>query len=155
MYFTYHAAAESKGEKVGHFTIFDKLIVQRLQFENVNNKPVSKSCAARTRGLFGGLHVLNWKMDWRKTLRPHRSWPRFARRSDVNRAPALQATRPVDMADCMYEGRYCLKYIIIDIFLLYFKTYLPSFIQSTLFTGRVARQTNRLYVLRMTVQLAY
>ena len=24
-------------------------------------------------------------------LRPHRSWPLFARRSDINRAPALQA----------------------------------------------------------------
>ena len=55
----------------------------------------------------------------------------------------------------MDEGRYCLKYIIIDIFILYFKKYLHSFVQSAVFTGRVARQTNRLYVLRMTVKLAY
>ena len=32
-----------------------------------------------------------------------------------------RATRPVNMADCMNEWRYCLKRIIIDIFLLYFK----------------------------------
>ena len=43
---------------------------------------------------------------------------------------------------------------IIDIF-LYFKKISPSFIQSTVFTGRTARQKNRLYVLRMIVKLAY
>ena len=43
---------------------------------------------------------------------------------------------------------------IIDIFLC-FKKYLLSFIQSTMFTGRMARQTNRLYALRMIVKLAY
>ena len=55
----------------------------------------------------------------------------------------------------MIEGKYCLKCIIIDIFILYFKKYFPSFIQSVEFTGRVARQNNGLYVLRMIVKLAY
>ena len=36
-----------------------------------------------------------------------------------------------------------------------FKQYTHSFIQSAMFTGRVDRQTNPLYVLRMTVKLAY
>ena len=40
------------------------------------------------------------------------------------------------------EGRYCLKCIIIDIFILYLKKYLHSFVQSAVFTGRVARQIN-------------
>ena len=43
--------------------------------------------------------------------------------------------------------------MIIDTFLSYFKKYLYSFLQSTVFTGRVVRQTNRLYVLRMIVKL--
>ena len=67
-----------------------------------------------------------------------------------------RATRPVNsMPDCMIEGRYYLKRIIIDIFILYFKKYFHSFIQSAVFTGRVARQNNGLYVLRMIVKLAY
>ena len=32
-----------------------------------------------------------------------------------------RATRPVNSTDCMIEGRYCLKRIMIDIFILYFK----------------------------------
>ena len=36
-----------------------------------------------------------------------------------------------------------------------FKKYYHSFIQSAVFTGRVARQNNGLYVLRMIVKLAY
>ena len=36
-----------------------------------------------------------------------------------------------------------------------FKQYLPSIIQSVEFTGRVTRQNNGLYVLRMIVKLAY
>ena len=52
----------------------------------------------------------------------------------------------------------------VDIFLKYdrnisviihFKQYVRSFIQSAVFTGRVAHQPNRLYVLRMIVKLAY
>ena len=55
----------------------------------------------------------------------------------------------------MIVGRYCLKRIIFDKFIIYFKKYFHSFIQSAVFTGRVARQNNGLYVLRMTVKLAY
>ena len=55
----------------------------------------------------------------------------------------------------MIEGIYYLKRIIIDIFILYFKKYFHSFIQSAVFTGRVARQNNGVYVLRMIVKLAY
>ena len=66
-----------------------------------------------------------------------------------------RATRPVNTADCMDEGRYFLKYNRNVSILIHFKQYLPSFIQSAVFTGRVARQTNRLYVLRMIVKLAY
>ena len=53
----------------------------------------------------------------------------------------------------MNEGRYCLKHFIIDIFIFYFIKYFHSFIQSAVFTGRVARRNNGLYVLR--VKLAY
>ena len=66
-----------------------------------------------------------------------------------------RATLPVNSTDCMIAGRYCLKRIIINIFTLYFIKYLHSFIQSAVFTGRVARQNNGLYVLRMIVKLAY
>ena len=45
-----------------------------------------------------------------------------------------RATRPVNSTDCMIEGRYCLKRIIIDIFILCFKKYFHSFIQSAVFT---------------------
>ena len=55
----------------------------------------------------------------------------------------------------MSGRRYCWKCIITDIFLLHFKEYLHSFIQSAVFTGRVAHQTIHLYVLRMIVKLAY
>ena len=52
----------------------------------------------------------------------------------------------------MNEERYCLKCIKIDIFLLYFN---HSFIQSAVFTGRAARQTNCFHILRMIVELTY
>ena len=55
----------------------------------------------------------------------------------------------------MIEWRYCLKCTIIDIFILHFQKYLHSFVQSAVFTERVARQINHLYVLRMIVKLAY
>ena len=64
--------------------------------------------------------------------------------------------RLVNKGDCMIESRYFLKYTLIDIFLLYFlKKYFHSFIQSAMFIEHVARQTNRLYILRMIVKLAY
>ena len=66
-----------------------------------------------------------------------------------------RATRPVNTVDCTNEWRYCLKCIIINILILYLKKYLHSFVQAAVFTGRVARQINHLYVLRMTVKLAY
>ena len=66
-----------------------------------------------------------------------------------------RATRPVNSTDCMIAGRYCLKRIIINIFTLCFIKYFHSFIQYAVFTGRVARQNNGLYVLRMIVKLAY
>ena len=66
-----------------------------------------------------------------------------------------RATRPVNSTDCMIEGRYCLKRIIIDIFILCFKKYFHSFLQSAVFTERVARQNNGLHVLRMIVKLAF
>ena len=40
-----------------------------------------------------------------------------------------QAARPVNSTDCMIEGRYCLKRIIIDISILYFIKYFHSFIE--------------------------
>ena len=70
-------------------------------------------------------------------------------------AVCLAATRPVNTADCTNEWRYFLKYSINISTIIHFKQYLPSFIKSAVFTGRAARQTNRLYVLRMTVKLAY
>ena len=38
---------------------------------------------------------------------------------------AWRATRPVNTADCVNEGRYCLKCIITDILILYFKKISP------------------------------
>ena len=55
----------------------------------------------------------------------------------------------------MNEGKYFLKYIINISILIRFKQYFPSIIQPVEFTGRVARQNNGLYVLRMIVKLAY
>ena len=66
-----------------------------------------------------------------------------------------RATRPVNTADCMNEWRYCLKCNTNISVLTHFQQYLHSFIQSAMFTGRVVRQTNRLFVLRMIVKLAY
>ena len=59
------------------------------------------------------------------------------------------------MADYLNEWRYFLNYNINISIIEHFKQYLPSVIQSAMFTGRVARQINRLFVLRMTVKLAY
>ena len=53
------------------------------------------------------------------------------------------------------SGDIFLKYNRSISVIMHFKQYLPSFTQSAVFTGRVARQANRLYVLRMTVRLAY
>ena len=39
--------------------------------------------------------------------------------------------------------------------IIHFKQYVHSFIQSAMFRGCMARQTNRLYVLRMIVKLVY
>ena len=66
-----------------------------------------------------------------------------------------QAPRPVNTVDCINEWRYFLKCNKNISILTHFQQYLHSFIQSAMFTGRVARQTNRLYVLRMIVKLAY
>ena len=55
----------------------------------------------------------------------------------------------------MNEWRYFLKYNINISTIIHFKQYLPSSIRSAVFTGRVARQANRLYILRMIVKLAY
>ena len=62
-----------------------------------------------------------------------------------------RAARPVNMVDCMTEWRYFLKYNRNISIKLHFKKYLPSFIQSAMFTGRVAR----FYILRVIVKLAY
>ena len=66
-----------------------------------------------------------------------------------------RATRPVNTADCMDEGRYCLKRIIIDIFILYFKN-ISTHSRNPLCLQDVwpAKQT-ACDVLRMTVKLAY
>ena len=45
----------------------------------------------------------------------------------------------------MRKDRYYLKFIIVDKFLLCFKKHLHSFVQSTVFAGLVACQTNCLY----------
>ena len=55
----------------------------------------------------------------------------------------------------MNEWKYFLKYNINISIIIRFKQYLPSILQSAVFTGRVARQSNGLYVLRMIVKLAY
>ena len=70
-------------------------------------------------------------------------------------AVVWRATRPVNMADCMNKWINVLKYNRIIWIVIHFKKYLHSFIQSAMFTGRVARQTNRLFVLRMILKLAY
>ena len=55
----------------------------------------------------------------------------------------------------MNEWKYFIKYNINISIIIGFKQYLPLIIQSAVFTGRVARQNNGLYVLRMIVKLAY
>ena len=55
----------------------------------------------------------------------------------------------------MNEWRYFIKYNINISIIIRFKQYLPSIIQFVEFTGRVARQNDGLYVLRMIVKLAY
>ena len=70
-------------------------------------------------------------------------------------AVVLAATHPVNTANCMNEWKYFLKYSINISIIIRFEQYLPSIIQSVEFTGRVARQNNGLYVLRMIVKLAY
>ena len=55
----------------------------------------------------------------------------------------------------MNEWKHFIKYNINISIIIRFKQYLPSIIQSIKFTGRVARQNNGLYVLRMIVKLAY
>ena len=66
-----------------------------------------------------------------------------------------RATCPANTADCTNELRYFLKYNVNISIITHFKQYVHSFIKSAIITGRVARQANRLYVLRMTVKLAY
>ena len=66
-----------------------------------------------------------------------------------------RATRPVNTAYCMNEWKYFIKYNVNILIIIGFKQYLPAIIQSVEFTGRVARQNNGLYVLRMIVKLAY
>ena len=66
-----------------------------------------------------------------------------------------RATRPVNTTDCMNEWKYVKEYNINISIIIGFKQYLPSILQSVAFTGRVARQNNGLYVLRMIVKLAY
>ena len=65
-----------------------------------------------------------------------------------------RATRPVNTADCINEWKYFIKYNKNMSIIIRFKQYLLSIIQSVEFTGRVARQNNGLYVLRMIVKLA-
>ena len=55
----------------------------------------------------------------------------------------------------MNEWKYFIKFNINISIITRFKQYLPSIIQSVEFTGRVARQNNGLYVLRMIVKLVY
>ena len=66
-----------------------------------------------------------------------------------------RATCPANTTDCSNEWRYFLKYNINISIIIHFKQYVHSFIQFAIITGRVARQANRLYVLRMTMKLAY
>ena len=54
-----------------------------------------------------------------------------------------RVTRPVNTADCMNEWKYFIKYNINISIIKCFKQYLPSFIQSVEFTGRVARQNKQ------------
>ena len=65
-----------------------------------------------------------------------------------------RATRPVNRGDCMNEWKYFIKYNVNISIIIGFKQYLPSILQSVEFTGRVPRQNNGLYVLRMIVKLA-
>ena len=59
------------------------------------------------------------------------------------------------MADCMNEWRYFLQYNRNISIKKHFKQYLSLLIRIAVFTGCVARQIYRLYVLRMIVKLAY
>ena len=70
-----------------------------------------------------------------------------------NHAQCVQAVCLAGNTPCKAE--IFLKYDRNISILIHFKQYVHSFIQSAMFTGRVARQTNRLYVLRMIVELAY
>ena len=70
-----------------------------------------------------------------------------------NHAQYVQAVYFAGNTSCKVE--IILKYDRNISVIIHFKQYVHSFIQSTMFTGRLARQTNRLYVLRMIVKLAY
>ena len=69
-------------------------------------------------------------------------------------AVVLAGHTSVNTADCMNEWKYFLKYYINISIIIRFKQHFPSIIQPVEFTGRVARQNNGLYVLRMIVKLA-
>ena len=88
---------------------------------------------------------------FRKRISVDKARVEIARSSPKSR----RATRPVNTADCMNEWKYFLKYNINISIIIRFKQYIPSIIQPVKFTGRVARQNNGLYVLRMIVKLAY
>ena len=70
-----------------------------------------------------------------------------------NHAQYVQAVCFAGNTSCKVE--IILKYDKNISVIIYFKQYVHSFIQSTVFTGRLARQINRSYVLRMIVKLAY
>ena len=70
-----------------------------------------------------------------------------------NHAQYVEAVCLADSTSCKVEIFF--KYDRNIPIIIHFKQYVCSSIQSAVFTGCVARQTNRLYVLRMIVKLAY
>ena len=77
-----------------------------------------------------------------------------------NHAQNVQAVVLAGHTSCKIDGLYDWGEIMLKTYynwyiLLYFIKYFHTFIQSAVFTGRVARQNNGLYVLRMIVKLAY
>ena len=119
----------------------------RTSFASCTGQP-RKSCAVRISGLFGG---------------PHHSRPQSPR---FTASAGLESTEKPDMCrreelwgrewghtSCKHGGLY--EWVGV-LFKIYYNWYISIIVLKYLhFTWRVARQTHRLYVLRMIVKLAH
>ena len=89
----------------------------------------------------------------RKTKLKHKHTTIKAISQFHNHAQCVQAVCLAGNTSCKVD--IFLKYDRNISIVIHFKQYVHSFIQSAMLRGCVARQTNCLYVLRMTVKLAY